>query len=343
MKHGNPQELAHLKRNRIICRAFLAVVLLVACVCSVLFLTKPIVAQETTSFKVTEEMLNKIPEAQRTVTAFNLSDGSKTAIDSQHRDALMQAMEEARGQSDVHFALIDLETGQSISYNIDEAQFGASAIKALYCSYVCQELIDTGVICTDLSQGRDFEPYFEVKELMRATVVESNNETYDALTGLLSAYDPSDWFASLGANHLAEGFSAGSTFPAYSVRDSLKLWFDMEGYFESTITQASEYLRTLTETVEVSYIRDGLKQTEQGANALEHDTLVTRTKAGYSYAIDDGEFCVDAICDAGFVYLNGHPYLVSVMTSLDCSQGMNRVRVENLVAAMFEALWSIEG
>ena len=301
-----------------------------------LFTTKPVDALES-PFKVSSESLDKIPTAQAGIQTFGLIDGKAPAIADESMQVLTDAVMRAQGAGDVHFALIDLDTGKGLAYNIDATQFGASSFKALYCSYVCQELVETGEISTDIVESDMVSPYFAVKEPMRAAVVESSNESYMSLVEMLRNYLPNTWLSSVGANNIAVSFGSQGQYPTYSVRESLKLWYETESYFEESNTAASEYLCMLTEMVEVSYIRDGLVRTNM-ANNVE---LTVRSKAGYSCVTEEMPVSLPAICDAGYVCIDGHPYLISVMTTLDCSDGGNRVRVENLIAALFEALWSV--
>ena len=95
----------------------------------------------------------------------------------------------------------------------------------------------------------------------------------------------------------------------------------MYDYLESG-TETATYLSTLLGQTETSFIRDAL----QGTNALVKD------KAGWC---SDSDPNYNGVCDAGIVTVDGHPFVLSVMTGMADSD-KNRLLFQEIARSVFE-------
>ena len=136
-----------------------------------------------------------------------------------------------------------------------------------------------------------------------------------------------EWVISLDASDAVR--REDSWFPWYSARSSAKLWNEMYAYFQSG-TQTSEWLASLCEQTNVSFLR----------NSLDSPETTIRNKAGWCISSDWDEYDYNAICDAGIVTLDGNTYIVIVMTGLPDGEE-NYALVESLISALFEARYEL--
>ncbi len=111
-----------------------------------------------------------------------------------------------------------------------------------------------------------------------------------------------------------------SDFPTYCARTSAKLWREMSEYL-SLGSEASQWLSELLSSTSRSFIRDGLAD----------DQVSVRNKAGW--ISEDGCY---STCDAGLIDVDGHSYVMSIMTSIPWSDQSSEV-----VAAIAKALYDV--
>lgn len=229
-------------------------------------------------------------------------------IEQQKLDALQQAISKAEKQGDVGIVLINMDTGQGITYNVDQKVYGASSFKALYSLYLCETLVETGKL--DLGESG-------VSSLIEAAVVNSDNQSYELLRDVYDSQGFDKWVKKLGAAECK--VDVMSDYPEYCPRTSAKLWLHALRYFE-TDTKTAQWLKALTGKTTYSYLRIGLK----GSDAKIYD------KAGW---INEGG--LSSSTDAGIVELNGSTYLVSVMTNMPASEQSEKA-MARMVAALFD-------
>lgn len=113
----------------------------------------------------------------------------------------------------------DINTGSIISYNSDILFYAASTIKILVCIMIL-ELAENGKINLnkkllikkeDLKQDtgiikfQEEDTYYTIKELIRLTIVESDNTAYIKLVNYIGKEKLKEYGLSLGAKHTMEG------------------------------------------------------------------------------------------------------------------------------------------
>jgi len=113
----------------------------------------------------------------------------------------------------------DISTGSILSYNSDILFYAASAIKILV-SVMILELADTGEIDLDekilvsledlkhdtgIIKFQKEDTYYSIKELVKLTIVESDNTAYIKLVNYVGKDKLEEYGKSLGAKHTMEG------------------------------------------------------------------------------------------------------------------------------------------
>ena len=282
---------------------------------------------QTISFDPSPQELDSIPSSSG-LEAFSLSNASTPEISEEQRSTIQKAVDDATEQGDVGFVFYSLETGRGISYNADTVVYGASSFKGPYALYVCESLIEPGTISldSDCAGTMLYDPssYYNggsyiVSDLIDDAIIYSDNNAYGSLRDSYDTMGFDEWVTGIGANDAT--YRADSWYPWYCARSSAKLWTEMYDYLESG-TETATYLSTLLGQTETSFIRDAL----QGTNALVKD------KAGWC---SDSDPNYNGVCDAGIVTVDGHPFVLSVMTGMADSDE-NRLLFQEIARSVFE-------
>lgn len=221
---------------------------------------------------------------------------------------------------DTGVVFYDLSSGKGVTYNPDVEVYGASSYKALYALYICESLVETGQVSLDdsLSTYGGYNMGGQtVRDLIDAAVVNSDNDSFIALRAAFDSVGYEDWIASLGIDY-DTALDPMSDFPTYCPRTSAKLWREMSEYL-STDTETSQWLSGLLASTTRSFIRDGIAD----------DQALVRNKAGW--ISEDGCY---STCDAGLIDVEGHSYIMSIMTSMPWSD-----RSSEVTAAIAKALF----
>lgn len=262
---------------------------------------------------------NDIPSGD-TVQTFSLVDDQIPALEDEGLAALQDALDQAKELGDVGVVFYDLSSGKGVTYNADVEVYGASSYKALYVLYVCESLVETGQVSLDDTLGT-YGGYsmgwLTVRELIEASVVNSDNDSFIALRAAFDRVGYEDWIVGLGIDYDA-ALDPMSDFPTYCPRTSAKLWREMSEYL-SRGSETSQWLSELLSSTSRSFIRDGIAD----------DQALVRNKAGW--ISKDGCY---STCDAGLIDINGRTYVMSVMTSMPWSD-----RSSEVTAAIAKALF----
>lgn len=262
---------------------------------------------------------NDIPSGD-TVQTFSLVDDQIPALEDESLAALQDTLSQAQELGDVGVVFYDLSSGKGVTYNADVEVYGASSYKALYALYICESLVETGQVSLDDSLGTygGYNMGWQaVRDLIEAAVVNSDNDSFIALRAAFDRVGYEDWIASLGIDY-DTALDPMSDFPTYCPRTSAKLWREMSEYL-STDTEISQWLSGLLASTSRSFIRDGIAD----------DQVLVRNKAGW--ISKDGCY---STCDAGLIDVDGHSYVMSIMTSMPWSD-----RSSEVTAAIAKALF----
>lgn len=262
---------------------------------------------------------NDIPSGD-TVQTFSLVDDQIPALEDESLAALQDALDQAQELGDTGVVFYDLSSGKGVTYNPDVEVYGASSYKALYALYICESLVETGQVSLDdsLSTYGGYNMGGQtVRDLIDAAVVNSDNDSFIALRAAFDSVGYEDWIASLGIDY-DTALDPMSDFPTYCPRTSAKLWREMSEYL-STDTETPQWLSGLLASTTRSFIRDGIAD----------DQALVRNKAGW--ISEDGCY---STCDAGLIDVEGHSYIMSIMTSMPWSDQSSEA-----VAAIAKALF----
>lgn len=271
--------------------------------------------------KLSKADFNDIPSGD-TVQTFSLVDNKTPTLENESLALLQDALSRAQELGDVGVVFYDLSSGKGVTYNPDVEVYGASSYKALYALYICESLVETGQVSLDDSLGTygGYNMGWQtVRELTEAAVVNSDNDSFIALRAAFDHAGYEDWIVSLGIDY-DTALDPMSDFPTYCPRTSARLWREMSEYL-STDTETSQWLSGLLASTSRSFIRDGIAD----------DQVSVRNKAGW--ISEDGCY---STCDAGLVDVDGHSYVMSIMTSMPWSDQSSEA-----VAAIAKALYDV--
>ncbi|MCL2808235.1 MAG: serine hydrolase [Coriobacteriia bacterium] len=195
-------------------------------------------------------------------------------------DFLTAAIEdiEERGYN-VGFVVMDINTGHGVAYNADEVFYSASSIKGHYVASLVSERPELIQLQADM---------------MRATVKDSNNDTYFALRLGYGDAPFTQWCEEAEVDNDL----AGVWFPHYSARDLAKLWLRTYEFLASEgegITEAASWYSESFNSPIHQYFKE---------------TYKVHTKPGWIADPQDS-----ATVDAGIVYAGASPYIMVVMTN----------------------------
>lgn len=264
---------------------------------------------------------NDIP-SDDTVQTFSLVDNQISALENESLAALQDVLDQAQELGDVGVVFYDLSSGKGVTYNADAEVYGASSYKALYALYVCESLVETGQVSLDDTLGT-YGGYsmgwLTVRELIESAVVNSDNDSFIALRAAFDQDCYEDWIVALGVEDEV-ALDPMSDFPTYCARTSAKLWREMSEYL-SWGSEASQWLSELLSSTSRSFIRDGIAD----------EQVLVRNKAGW--ISEDGCY---STCDAGLIDVDGHSYVMSIMTSMPWSDQSSEA-----VAAIAKALYDV--
>lgn len=199
---------------------------------------------------------------------------------------------------DVGFISVDCNTGMTISANADTTFYGASTIKGLYATYLCEELLESG----EISLG-------SVEDIMYSTIVYSNNDTYSTLRynyGSQSGFN--EWLSEVGVGELG-------LYDYYTPKTLAKAWTHILEY-ESSNGDYVGFWRSIFDHGDMSSINDALGCT-------------VYSKPGWF----DGGSIGYILDDAGIVKNGSGTYVLAVMSNA-YPYNWQKDTIENLVRAI---------
>ncbi|MGN1024529.1 MAG: serine hydrolase [Lachnospiraceae bacterium] len=212
----------------------------------------------------------------------------------------------------VGFVMVDLQSGQAISYDPDHRFYSASSIKG---PYVISLLSDKPAA---LAESRS--------DMILAVHI-SDNQAYYRLIGRYGMDAFAAYWAEAGNGSFQKdaGHSRTSHYAFYSPRQLARLWIANAAFFESGSIgeEAASWFTSPNASVIYSEL---------------HGTCLTRSKAGW-IAQPGG---VQATCDRGIVYRDGHPYVIAIMSDMPSDFNQLKSLVQALDAAHTEMVSQTE-
>lgn len=185
---------------------------------------------------------------------------------------------------EVGIALVDLETGMSITYNEGATFYSASTIKAAYCAMIYETYGDAGALSSTVESCLEW----------------SDNESYSALADAFGTEAFVEWLSDAGATLTSEEAET-ARYPYTTPAELAAVWEEIYLYGTSGFEGADE-------------LSGYLSQTQYGALAeLLRDSYEVWSKAGW---YPDDEYDIPTTNEAGVVFSDCGPYVVVVMTTL---------------------------
>lgn len=273
--------------------------------------------KKETNYTPTSKDLSKLSN-QADPYAFATQSGDKAPELSKDTISTLKASTKTLTDKDcnVGYLLVNLKTGRGIASNIDERVFGASAIKAPFVLFICEELLDKGETTLDSKVGGS-----TVQKLAEAAVIKSDNDANTALHNAFGYNGWDEWLTKLG---IGSGFNREQRTPFYTARESALMWLEMYRYINSDAEHAS-WMKSLISDTEVSFMR----------HALQDEGVKVMNKAGWyngaKYDSDDSGWC-----EAGIITKGKEAYLLTLMTDLPY-EGEDEYVYEELIRDLFAA------
>lgn len=209
--------------------------------------------------------------------------GTTYQLDSKAAKKLKKAIK-ALGRYRLSFVMMDLTTGAGISYNPGKVQYCASTIKGPYVAAVNKYRPGSAA---------------SAHGTMSSTIKVSSNEGYSSLRG---RFGHGPLLKMMGYCGISSAEMNGNrNYPYLSSRTLAKLWIGTYWYYYRETNSRSAKVRNLHAHPLNSFIDQAL-------------ATPTRTKPGW---FPGGGYNVQN--DAGVVLVDGHPYVLAVMSSA-CGQ-----------------------
>lgn len=272
--------------------------------------------------RLTPNALNSVDSFATAPGTFSLIEGeNSTPLSEGQQESLAAATQNIKGGGyTVGFALINLNTGKGIAYNLDSRVYGASSFKGPYAAFLCQHLGDNDASYPSDSEAAGSGVSSSIYSLMQPMILYSDNSAFSSLRNTYDSAGFAEWLNSCGVD---SEIMHDTHFPRYSTRESALLWLRTYQYLK-TNTPTAQNLASLYEQTNVSFIRSGVS----GGGEVE----AVLNKAGWC----SGSERFTGLCDAGLIKCtDGTTYLMSTMTNSP-DGGLYTVRLANLASTLFE-------
>ena len=231
----------------------------------------------------------------------------------------------------VGFLFMDLSTGQGLSYNLDSTMYGASTIKAPYCTAVCQNLIDTGQVSmsnyiTSYDDNYNSTGHNTVQDCITQTIRSSSNGNYSALRqAFLSSVNFGAWLENAGIGNTSRFTKQQNDFASFSAREASLMWLQIYKYLISN-SQCCEFMQNNFANTNVSFIRDACSSTPELSNSIVWN------KAGW---VAEGED-FNTSSDFGVLRIGDNDYLCVFASTLpDLSEADDNI-LDHLIASVLK-------
>lgn len=205
------------------------------------------------SYQASVTGLDSVADSGSSIAGFTLANEGQNYMPSLSEEgqntiqtALTPFME---NEYDVGFILMDLQTGSGYSYNLDQEVYGASSFKGPVLIYGCQEALEPGILSIDT-----------VNDSASNAIIYSDNNSYYNMRAIFEEYSEIslvNWLANMNIDSDVE---TDTSFPHYSVRESVKLWMNAYLYFTSSESDLEivSWAQDLFSQTEVSMLRAGV-------------------------------------------------------------------------------------
>ena len=223
--------------------------------------------------------LNVIKAASKSKSVVLSNKVAGYTVDKKKWKNLLSAVRSCQRSFNIRFIMVDCSTGMTVTCNPNQSWYAASTIKGLYATYLFEDCLETG----ELSKS-------QVQNLMRRTVVASENEAYFSLRarfGTQSGFNK--WLK-------AVGIGPKGVWTSYSPSTLAKAWTRMMAYSNSNGKYVKYWKQTFSHGYRSAvrmalskkrtvYSKPGWNKGLQGEPTRYHDGSLVIDKEGRHYLI----------------------------------------------------------
>lgn len=187
----------------------------------------------------------------------NVNEELKNNIDNLKKEFLELNHLYLKQNEKVAYYYEDINTGSILSYNSDILFYAASSIKTLVCVMILEmaenKKIDLEekllVTMADLKQDtgiikyQEKDTYYTIKELIRLTIVESDNTAYIKLVNYVGKENLEKYGKALGALHTMEG---KDLFGLINCDDMAIYWKKVKSFIDGNTQSSSDFYNWLS-------------------------------------------------------------------------------------------------
>lgn len=187
----------------------------------------------------------------------NVNEELKNNIDNLKKEFLELNHLYLKQNEKVAYYYEDINTGSILSYNSDILFYAASSIKILVCVMILEmaenKKIDLEekllVTMADLKQDtgiikyQEKDTYYTIKELIRLTIVESDNTAYIKLVNYVGKENLEKYGKALGALHTMEG---KDLFGLINCDDMAIYWKKVKSFIDGNTQSSSDFYNWLS-------------------------------------------------------------------------------------------------
>ena len=220
------------------------------------------------------------------------------SFDTEEIKSAISAIEE---YGDCGFVFLDMNTGRGLAYNAEEEIYIASAAKVVLTHFALQN-----------GAAENEDDRYNMEEAIKY----SDNDAYEGFGYNYSGNGYGEW---LNDHDVWFDDYVFDLYPPMSARSLASFWVEILDYVNSESEDAQWFAELLAST-ETSFIRDGVGET--GAHVMN--------KGGWI-----GEENYASVTDAGIIELNGHTYLMVIVTGQMDDEAITEINVTNLASALF--------
>ena len=258
-------------------------------------------AAQDFSDKVTSAtIIEKIPEVT-TASIFSLNEKRLTPAVSEEQLASVQAAADDISEAGYAYTAIflDINSGQGIAVNPNEAVYTASSFKAPLVDFLLEN---------------DLASEWEIYNI-EASILYSDNDAFEALASSHMDETYRTWLD----EHAITYDEWGPWYPHASAGSMSACWADIYHYIQTDAANAV-WFKDLLANTNISFIR----------NALDGEDVQIWNKGGW---LADPEY--NAVADCGIIESNGRSYIMAILTNQP-SWGEAQERVQNLARALWD-------
>ena len=243
-----------------------------------------------------------VPASSEIIRVDLVNDGETEPFASSELSSVRKAIAQVEEYGSCGFVFIDMNTGRGFAYNADAVTYIASAAKAPMAYYALLH----GAGADEFTRGN-----------IEGAIVDSDNDAFEGFAYNYANEEYNAWLIEHGVYHDDYYYDL---YPPMSARSLASFWAEILNYLQGDSDDAKWFAGLLASTT-TSFIRDGVQDT--GASVINKGGWIA--EEGYA-----------SVSDAGIIELDGHVYIMAIVTGAS-DWGVTEANVTELASALFEA------